>query len=207
MVTSNSALFIHSLEAYYIYIHQFLPLLPPPRSSQCHDTSFPIEPQTHPDGSPKTEFLPHWPSSSLTLAISAILALIPLSPGNHVCSGPSLSLRRSYAHLFAEAALNAADKELEEITRALSRPSGISGKIGNVDEHSRLFPILALCLLSIYEYCQRGSISRMRSRANQAVAAAMDLSLHSLGNASTEEERRTWWSAVCIFCLPLPCSF
>ena len=61
---------------------------------------------------------------------------------------------------------------------------------------SRLDPILALVMLSVYEYCQRGNVSRMRSRANQALTTAMDLSLHNLGAKATEAQRRTWWSTV-----------
>ncbi|KAJ5364853.1 uncharacterized protein N7496_010566 [Penicillium cataractarum] len=38
----------------------------------------------------------------------------------------------------------------------------------------------------------------MRSHANQALTAALDLSLHSLDETSTEAERRTWWTAMLV---------
>ncbi|KAJ5757564.1 uncharacterized protein N7511_006258 [Penicillium nucicola] len=139
--------------------------------------------------------LPHWPTSSLTLAISAILVLIPLPQDSHLPVDSSTPLKRSLAHLFAEAAFDEVDNEIDRITRASSRASDVFNEQISLDESSRLYPILALVVLSVYEYCQRGSISRMRGRANQAVTAAMDLSLHALGHTSTEAERRTWWSA------------
>lgn len=139
--------------------------------------------------------LPHWPTSSLTLAISSILVLIPLPQGSHFPDS-SIPLKRSLAHLLAKEAFNEVDNEIDRITRASSHASGAFNEQISLNGSSRLNPILALAILSVYEYCQRGSISRMRGRANQAVTAAMDLSLHALGHTSTEAERRTWWSAV-----------
>jgi hypothetical protein len=66
--------------------------------------------------------------------------------------------------------------------------------------------IVALNLLSVYEYCQRGNVKKMRSRAVQALASAMALSLH----CCTEEEenseikRRIWWMTVSILLSAFP---
>ncbi|KAJ5273133.1 hypothetical protein N7478_008258 [Penicillium angulare] len=58
------------------------------------------------------------------------------------------------------------------------------------DNGTRLRPILVLVALSVYGYCQRGNLSRMRSRANQAVTSAMDLHLRKLDDTATEAQRR-----------------
>ena len=42
--------------------------------------------------------------------------------------------------------------------------------------------IVALCVMCIYEYARRGNLSKMRSRAGQALVLAMDKSLHSQGD-------------------------
>lgn len=59
--------------------------------------------------------------------------------------------------------------------------------------------IIALLMLSIYEYAQRGNISKMRTRAGQALVSAMDKSLHSQGDDDgdfAEAKRRAWWMCV-----------
>lgn len=59
--------------------------------------------------------------------------------------------------------------------------------------------IIALLILSIYKYAQRGNISKMRTRAGQALVSAMDKSLHSQGDNDSEyaeAKRRAWWMCV-----------
>lgn len=59
--------------------------------------------------------------------------------------------------------------------------------------------ILALLILCTYEYAQRGNLSKMKYRAGQALALAMNMSLHSLGDEYdefTEARRRAWWMTV-----------
>jgi hypothetical protein len=59
--------------------------------------------------------------------------------------------------------------------------------------------ILALLILSIYEYAQRGNIMKMRYRAGQAWVIAMNLSIYALGpeqDEFTEAKRRAWWMTV-----------
>ncbi|GKZ19558.1 hypothetical protein AbraCBS73388_004367 [Aspergillus brasiliensis] len=183
--------------AYYIHIHPFLSILQPPLSNQITDRPVAVEmPNLGPDNMERSS-LPHWPASALTLAISAILALLPLAQDSNPFSESSIYSRRSYAHLFAEAAFSEVEKEMDNIFRISSHISdGISSS-----SLSRLSPVLALVLLSFYEYCQRGNVSRMRSRANQAVTAAMDLGLHSLGPSATEAQRRAWWSVMVVLYL------
>jgi hypothetical protein len=73
--------------------------------------------------------------------------------------------------------------------------------------HSRapveLESILALLVLSIYEYAQRGNMMKMRYRAGQAWVLAMNLSLNALGpeqDEFTEARRRAWWMTVRYLC-------
>ncbi|KAJ5717045.1 hypothetical protein N7488_002691 [Penicillium malachiteum] len=147
--------------------------------------------------------LSHWPTSSLTLAISAILALIPLPGDPNPYGTPSIRLRGSHAHLYAEAAFSEVDNEIDGISAICSHPRTDGSMDTDYHWHaqSQLNPIIALVLLSVYEYCQRGNISRMRSLSNQAVTAAMDLSLHDLGSRATEAQRRVWWSAMLVIYL------
>lgn len=60
--------------------------------------------------------------------------------------------------------------------------------------------LLALLVLSVYEYSQRGNLLKMRYRAGQALAIALDKSLHAqMGNDEfSEARRRAWWMTVCI---------
>lgn len=59
--------------------------------------------------------------------------------------------------------------------------------------------ILALLILSNYEYAERGNISKMRYRAGQAWVLATNLDLNTLGaeqDEFTEARRRAWWMSV-----------
>lgn len=59
--------------------------------------------------------------------------------------------------------------------------------------------LLALLVLSVYEYTQRGNLLKMRYRAGQALAIALDMSLHFLGEKHdelAEARRRAWWMTV-----------
>jgi hypothetical protein len=66
--------------------------------------------------------------------------------------------------------------------------------------------ILALLVLSVYEYTQRGNLLKMRYRAGQALAIALDMSIHSLGeeyDEFAEARRRAWWMTVWLTVLDL----
>ena len=58
--------------------------------------------------------------------------------------------------------------------------------------------LLALLILSVYEYTQRGNLLKMRYRAGQALALALEKSLHSCNenDECSEARRRAWWMTV-----------
>lgn len=61
--------------------------------------------------------------------------------------------------------------------------------------------LLALLVLSTYEYVQRGNLLKMRYRAGQAFTIALDMSLHTLEEDHSdfaEARRRAWWMTVCL---------
>ena len=192
-----------STNAYYIYIHPYLPLLPPSPTSQYQDQPS-LTRQPNEAAEPTRADLPYWPKSSLGLALSALLVLIPLSQDASPMSDMSIFARRSYAQLFAHAALASVERDTDDLGPGLNFATPGAG----MSEHksplhpqvpSKLDPILAIVVLAIYEYCQRGNVSRMRARINQAITTAMDISLHDLGptkSAYSEAQRRTWWITV-----------
>ena len=149
------------------------------------------------------------PSSPLSLAILAILTLIP-HPDDQASREQSLIYRRNEAQAFAQSALESIEIESELIESSTS-PSKALGSEGTSKQRTRfhpdvpsdLEPVQALDILSIYEYAQRGNTAKMRRRAGQALTTAMDASLHCESNentegsvGSTEARRRTWWMTV-----------
>ncbi|RAH87435.1 hypothetical protein BO86DRAFT_3144 [Aspergillus japonicus CBS 114.51] len=189
------------LNAYYVHIHPFLPILPPPLTKQPDDRPSAVQFAQGQVRAIQESSFPHWPASALTLAISAILVSIPLPQDSDPSSESSISLRRSAAQHFAEAAFRAVDDGTDARAHTPANTTIFAGPgIGNNDI-APVSSVLALILLSIHEYCQRGNVSRMRRRANQAITTAMDLRLHSLGAAATEAQRRAWWGAMFILYL------
>ncbi|KAB8238130.1 Zn(II)2Cys6 transcription factor [Aspergillus alliaceus] len=184
--------------AYYIYIHPYLSLLPPPVEPQYEDKPKVFQPPPAEAGTVDQSCLPYWPMSSLTLALSAILSLIPPPQDMHPSGECHVWMRRSYARLYAQAALNSAEKEIDDlVTHRISDTNSYSQRVSlHCEVPFQLHPVLALIALSIYEYCQYGNVSRMRTRANQAITTAMDLGLHRLDSTALEAQRRAWWSAV-----------
>ncbi|KAI9045596.1 fungal specific transcription factor domain-containing protein [Aspergillus affinis] len=179
------------LNAYYVHIHPFLSILPPLLSDKISDRPIWVDVIEVEKSS-----LPHWPGSAFTLAVSAILASIALPQDSDRFAESRISRRRSAAQLFAGAAFYEVDNEIDRISRISIQTNLFTGPGTDVSVISPLSPALALIILSIHEYCQRGNVSCMRSRANQAITAAIDLGLHSLGAAATEAQRRAWWSAL-----------
>ena len=185
-----------------MFIHPYLPLLP--SSIVPHREDQPRHFQPSCESEPRKADLPYWPKSSLGLALSAILVLIPPSQDESQINELNFALRRSYAQLFAQSALATIEKEIDD----LGPPSGFLPEHNmqrtssfHPDLPIQLDPILALVVLAIYEYAQRGNVSRMRARINQAVTMAMDISLHALGKSpeeSCEAQRRAWWITVCL---------
>ncbi|POS73014.1 hypothetical protein DHEL01_v208588 [Diaporthe helianthi] len=190
------------LDAYYVFIHPFLPILPPPNH-------IPVD-RPIPRLQNQIDVFEEGfePTSPISLAISAILALIPCPEDANHASRESQLFRRKYAQYFAQTAFETMESD-EEIPDSAIDPSRPLSEEHNHNFrqpfHSRvpveLEGIVALDILSVYEYSQRGNIKKMQNRAGQALMAAMDISLHS---CTTEDEfsearRRIWWMTyVCV---------
>ncbi|GFF40940.1 maltose fermentation regulatory protein MAL13 [Aspergillus udagawae] len=190
------------LNAYYDFIHHYFPILPPRVAPRCPDR--PINSAGHYSSSPSGEpLLPYKPQSPLSLAISAILALVPHPDDPEPLSPVAVLRRRTYAHTFAQLA-NAGVEEDCELQASSTDPSqALSNsrpRINREPFHPRtpveLESLLALLILCVYEYTQRGNLLKMRYRAGQALAIALDMSLQSLGeehDECAEARRRAWW--------------
>ena len=189
------------INAYYIFIHPYFPVLPPPLVPQSPDRptftniqASQLNPSNLPIGS----------RSPLALALSALLVLIPPSDHKHAAEETSMALRREYAELYSRFALLTLENGLESIPAAESDqhqadPGSWSSLHANVP--LIMEPVLALALLGVYEYAHRGNVAKMRSRVNHALTTAMDLGLHlhSGGEAAAEcldAQRRAWWLTV-----------
>ncbi|RDW62973.1 uncharacterized protein DSM5745_10084 [Aspergillus mulundensis] len=190
------------LNAYYDFIHNYFPILPPRVAPASADT--PLDGIGSYSESPSEEpIIVYQPRSPLSLAISAILALIPHPNDPEPLSPGSVIRRRMFAHTFAQMA-NASiesDCELHAFpTNPFEAPSRNRPRINRTFFHPQtpveLESILALLLLTVYEYTQRGNLLKMRYRAGQALAIALDMSLHTLGeqyDEMAEARRRAWW--------------
>ncbi|KAH7014788.1 C6 zinc finger domain protein [Ilyonectria destructans] len=184
------------LNAYYTYIHQYFPILPPPIS--------PLEPD-QPMQWPSTEAFKTLPytTSPLSLAISAVLALIPLRQEEHCDTVVSTAARTSLAQRFAHAALEHIEADSEFLDFTTAQPPGSLDEelpISRAPFHSQapaeLESVLALLILGNYEHAQRGNLLKMTCRASQALVTAKNLSLHRLGPETdrfSEARRRAWW--------------
>lgn len=194
-----------SLNAYYDFIHNYFPILPPRVGPAYIDSPLDcIEPYSE---SPSEEpVIAYQPRSPLSLAISAILALIPHPNDPEPSSPRSVIRRRAYAHKFAQVA-NAGVESDCELHASPANPFETTFKDRPRINRERLHPhtpvelesILALLLLTVYEYTQRGNLLKMRYRAGQALAIALDMSLHTLGeeyDEMAEARRRAWWMTV-----------
>jgi hypothetical protein len=145
------------------------------------------------------------PRSPLSLAISAVLALIPHPRDHEPSSGPSLIQRRAYAHSFAQLANSTIEAECDLDLSSTDPGQALSATrpfVGRERFHSQtpvdLESLLALLVLSVYEYAQRGNLLKMRYRAGQALAIALDKSLHAemRNDEFSEARRRAWWMTV-----------
>lgn len=185
-----------SLNAYYIYIHPYISLLPARRGTQSDDQPETIQANLDNNAIDQSSFA-HWPSSSLSLAICAMLTLIPLPQDPSPLSDASMSSRRRYAQYLADAALKKVDSEIDDLAPGERAPYiDSTHRSFHPDVPLSLHAVLALSVLSIYEDCQKGSLSRMRNLANRAITTSMDMSLHILGDVASEAQRRAWWSVV-----------
>ncbi|KAL4765789.1 uncharacterized protein BDW70DRAFT_167588 [Aspergillus foveolatus] len=181
------------INAYYIFIHPYFPLLPPPVVAQYEDKCVSLDVRsTHANAST----LPYWPTSPLGLALAAILTLIPPPGDSNSADDGAAAIRRSYADSYARSALESLEDLLEPSSHA-----NLAGGPRSTLHYAipqKMEPVLALALLSLYECCQRGNVPKMRLRANQALTAAMDLSLHTETPQTSflDAHRRCWWAVM-----------
>ncbi|KAK4937188.1 hypothetical protein LTR10_022093 [Elasticomyces elasticus] len=179
------------LNAYYIFIHPYFPILPPPQATLDVDDS----------ASESTGFEP---ASPLVMALLTILALIPHPGDLFPDSDESVCQRRQEAHSYSQMAMESVEVETELLESATS-PSAALEHSQPLLRRGRFHPcvptelesVLAHTLLSIYEYAQRGNLAKMRNRASQAYDAAIRLGLHDITDLPpdecTEARRRAWW--------------
>jgi hypothetical protein len=146
------------------------------------------------------------PRSPLSLAISAVLALIPHPSDLDPASAASILQRRTYAHSFAQLANSTIEAECDLDLSSTDPGQALSATrpfVGRERFHSQTpvdyESLLALLVLSVYEYSQRGNLLKMRYRAGQALAIALDKSLHAqvVNDEFAEARRRAWWMTVC----------
>ena len=196
----------NSLDAYYIFIHPYFPILPPPVLSPPVDRPLVAPQDGFGSSSGECAAAAFEPSSPISLAVSTILALIPHPNDADPSKHESVLLRRKYAHSFAESTLESIEIESDLLDSALSpsRALTVSPILRRRENFHPNVPVeienvLALLVLCTYEYAQRGNINKMRSRAGQALVSAMDMSLHSQGDEEgqfAEAKRRAWWMCV-----------
>jgi hypothetical protein len=144
------------------------------------------------------------PLSPLSLAVSAILALIPHPDDPEPLSEQSFIQRRAHAHTFATLASSKAEADWDfESSCDLSQPTQAQQPViprRRLHDHTPvdLESLLALLVLSVYEYAQRGNLLKMKSRAGQALSIAMDKSLdhYMVEDRDSEARRRAWWMTV-----------
>lgn len=177
-----------------MFIHPYYPILPPPERLPVVNRPLTAD-----------RNLSFEPSTPLSLAISALLVLIPHPQEPNPSRLDYVRLRRDYAQSFAQSALEAIEVD-SELLHSSNDPSNALSE--GAPEFSRepfhpkvpvsLESVLALTLLSVYEYAQRGNMAKMRNRAGQALTAAMSMSLHDAteNDEFTEARRRAWWMTV-----------
>ncbi|KAL0933961.1 C6 zinc finger domain-containing protein [Colletotrichum truncatum] len=191
------------LDAYYIFIHPFFPILPAPA------------------GLPLDQAVPHFqndtdgfqdeyqPSTAISLAISAILALIPCSNDTNHMSKESVVFRRRYAQYLAQCAIESIEIESELPDSSIEPPKALNESPDDFPRQQfhpevpvELESIIALDILSVYEYAQRGNLKKMQARAGQALVSAMSLGLHTYtgDDLFAEAKRRVWWMTYICVC-------
>lgn len=182
------------LNAYYIFIHPYFPILPPPVATLQVD-------------SPESESRFFEPASPLVMALMAILVLIPHPEDYCPDSDESVCLRRQRAHSFSQMAMESIEIETELLESTTNPSDALDHRRPSIEREKfhpcvpvELESVLAHVLLSIYEYAQRGNLAKMRNRASQAYDAAIRLCLHDISDLSldqyTEARRRAWWMTV-----------
>ncbi|EAS28014.3 C6 zinc finger domain-containing protein [Coccidioides immitis RS] len=196
------------LNGYYTFIHDYFPVFPPPHAPQGLDS--PLELPSSPDMTSDNPPLVYHPKSPVTLAISAVLARVPHPADPDPSSSESILIRRAYSHRFARAALDSVEAE-SELTESCDSPAQALLNEQPIPKRLPVHPntpvelesILALLILSVYEYTQRGNLVKMRNRAGEAYVKALNMSLHTQGREDdifAEARRRAWWMTFYCVC-------
>ncbi|KFY10206.1 hypothetical protein V492_05135 [Pseudogymnoascus sp. VKM F-4246] len=185
------------LDAYYVYCHAYFPILPPPIQLPV-DRPVALGSLTGHNG----------PSTPLSLALSAVLALVPLHDDPDPKGEKSTWNRRIQAHKFAQASFGALDNESELLDSRINPRDALSN--ANPGAHRAPFhrdlPLdleasIAYILLSVYEYGQRGNVKKMLNRSGQALVLALDSKLYSpIEDQFVEARRRVWWAVYTNVC-------
>ncbi|KAI0863203.1 hypothetical protein F4860DRAFT_77234 [Xylaria cubensis] len=190
------------LNAYYIWIHPYFPILPPPEQVPAPD-------QPHALAENQNDSFQE-PLSAVSLAISAILALIPSPLDPNPSSEESIRWRRTFSQFLAKASLESIENESERPESSIDPSKALDDTDSEVFREQfhpsvplELESIIALDLLSVYEYAQRGNLKKMRARAGAALVAAMSLFLHTKNDVEdkySEARRRVWWMTYICVC-------
>ncbi|KIW17815.1 hypothetical protein PV08_05010 [Exophiala spinifera] len=179
------------LNAYYIFIHPYFPILPPP-------------PMVLEVDSPGSESKGLQPLSPLAMALLAVLVLIPHPDDLFGDSDESVYQRRQEAHAYSQMTIASIESE-SELLESTTNPAAALENHRPFIQREPLHPyvpieleaLLAYVVLSVYEYAQRGNLAKMRNRASQAYDAAVSLGLNDTSRLApdeyTEARRRAWW--------------
>ncbi|KAK1478504.1 hypothetical protein CCUS01_04850 [Colletotrichum cuscutae] len=191
------------LDAYYIFIHPFFPILPAP-------SGLPMDQAVSHFQNDTEGFADEYqPSTPISLAISAILALIPYHNDTNHLNKESVIFRRRYAQYLAQCAIESIEIESEIPDSSIEPPKALNESPDDFPRQQfhpgvpiELESVIALDILSVYEYAQRGNLKKMQARAGQALVAAMSLSIHTCAeeDAFSEARRRVWWMTYICVC-------
>ncbi|KAI1079101.1 hypothetical protein F5B20DRAFT_544946 [Whalleya microplaca] len=190
------------LNAYYIWIHPYFPIMPAPASTPLPDQAMPLL-ETQRDRFEE-------PSSAVSLAISAILALVPCPQDPSPLDPESVHWRRTYSQFLAKSAVETIESEAERPESSIEPPKALDDSDEEIFREKfhpqvpgELESIIALDLLSVYEYAQRGNLKKMRARVGSALVSAMSLFLHTRNDVEdeySEARRRVWWMTYICVC-------
>ncbi|PWY69500.1 C6 finger domain protein [Aspergillus heteromorphus CBS 117.55] len=182
------------LDAYYIFIHPYFPILPPPEHLPVSHNPVLLEQNAF------------QPASPLALAVSAIVALVPHQDVKDPSRPECVNARGEVSNRFAQSAYEVVARDYELLRSTGGFEGSLRDVINRPPFHLKvpvcLEGIIALTLLSFWEYAQRGDMDSTLRRANEALAIAIRLGLHESleENQYAESRRRAWWIAYMSVC-------
>lgn len=155
--------------AYYTFIHPFMPVLPPPNIPFCHVQ--PVSFSTMETHDQLRYSLPYWPKCQVSLGMSALLVLMPLPKDVYPMASDKALACRSLAQLYSQSAFELIERAMDssELSHTPYDHDKVPASILHTVLPAFAEPVLALNILALYEYCQRGKTSVMRARINLAI--------------------------------------